>query len=472
MVKQISKEDRKQLIIKQEPKNLKEEISESSKEERNNKQRYIVRDCVFEGASMCVTLLSMDHVRQLTERETLLLYHNFSIYPKLKSLELDSTIDFYKEYPDFDMGFYKKKYNIEGTDNEIIEDFWNKQQYERKDKRIYNDRIKIVLYIPTLSTGGCGGLEAMLRLAQKINQGDTSKIYAKIYNATAGIKKNNPFCNDFASPHEINDRTIVIYPEVIKGNPLGAKNVIRWVLLDLGIEMPSNYYLNWRQKDLIYFWEPKTGQPQLAIPFISENIKNTNKDIPRRDTCYIVRKGRLHENRRSRILDSDKNYSNGLKVLHDSQSLSIDSGVLIENLPIEEIFNGCEIFYCYDPNCFYAIMAPICGCITVLYPHDKYYSSKEDFIKQRIYTKNGYVHFAGIAYGDSKEEIDNAFRTLPQAKESLNKLISLYEVDFTNFMSDIFEYMNNGAVLQTVGDCYMSGKLIGNMPPNQKEIMI
>ena len=68
--------------------------------------------------------------------------------------------------------------------------------------------------------------------------------------------------------------------------------------------------------------------------------------------------------------------------------------------------------------------------------------------------------------------MDNAFRTLPQAKESLNKLISLYEVDFTNFMSDIFEYMNNGAVLQTVGDCYMSGKLIGNMPPNQKEIMI
>jgi len=466
MVKPTLKKNRKELIIKQEPENLKEQISESSKEDRNNKQRYIVNETIFQGASMCVPLLSMEHVRQLTLQETLLLYHNFSMYPKLKSLELDSTIDFYKEYPDFDMSFYKKKYNIEGTDDEIIQDFWNEEQYKRKERRIYNDRIKIVLYLSSLSTGGCGGLEAMLRLAQKINQGDTSKIYAKIYNATAGIKRNNPFCNDFASPHEINDRTIVVYPEVIKGNPLGAKNVIRWILLDLGIEMPSNHYLTWGQKDLIYFWEPKIGQPQLAIPFISENIKNTNKDIPRRDTCYMIKKGRLYQNIGSRILDSDNNYSNGLKVIHSSQSIAIDNGVMIENLPIEEIFNGCKIFYCYDPNCFYAIMAPICGCITVLYPHDRY-SSKEDYIKQRIYTKNGYVHFAGIAYGDSKEEIENAFKTLPQAKESLNKLISLYEVDFTNFMSDIFEYMNNGAVLQTVMDAYRD-----SIPLKKKETMI
>ena len=148
MVKPISKNNRKQLIIKQQPENIKKNISESSQENKNNKQRYIVNNNIFEGAAMCVAMFSGDHSALLTNQEIILMYHNFSVYPRYKSVELDNTIDFYKEYPDFDMSFYKKKYNIEGTDKEIIEDFWNNQQYKEKDKRVYNDRIKVVVYIP------------------------------------------------------------------------------------------------------------------------------------------------------------------------------------------------------------------------------------------------------------------------------------------------------------------------------------
>ena len=472
MVKPISKNNRKQLIIKQQPENIKKNISESSQENKNNKQRYIVNNNIFEGAAMCVAMFSGDHSALLTNQEIILMYHNFSVYPRYKSVELDNTIDFYKEYPDFDMSFYKKKYNIEGTDKEIIEDFWNNQQYKEKDKRVYNDRIKVVVYVPYPLNESNGGLVALCRLAQKINQGDTSKIYAKIYTPFGVVAKKNKYCNDFASPHEINDRTIVIYHENVSGNPLAAKHVIRWVLLDMGITTPINNCLSWNKKDLIYFWEPKIGHPQLAMPFIEEDIKNTNKDISRRDTCYLIKKGKfLQDNKRKHTLDDHNDYSFGLKVMHPKLSLGIDTGNIGDILSLPELFNGCKIFYCYDPISFYAMMAPLCGCITVLYAHDRY-SSKEDYIKRGLYHKNGYSHFAGISYGDSKEEIDNAFKTLPQAKESLNKLISLYEIDFTNLMSDIFEYMNNGAVLQTVIDCYMSGKLIGNMPPNQKEIMI
>ena len=66
------------------------------------------------------------------------------------------------------------------------------------------------------------------------------------------MKYDNIFCNDFASIDEINDNTIVIYPEIISGNPLNCKNIVRWILLELGIEMPSDHFRNWQINDLIY----------------------------------------------------------------------------------------------------------------------------------------------------------------------------------------------------------------------------
>lgn len=84
-------------------------------------------------------------------------------------------------------------------------------------------------------------------LAKVINDLNNPKFKAKlfIYN---NLKYDNIFCNDFATIDELDDNTIVIYPETITGNPLNCKNVVRWILLELGIEMPLDHYINWVRK--------------------------------------------------------------------------------------------------------------------------------------------------------------------------------------------------------------------------------
>ena len=131
------------------------------------------------------------------------------------------------------------------------------------------------------------------------------------------IKYINPFCNYFARLDEINDNYFVIYPEIIKGNPLNAKNVIRWILLELGIEMPLDHYKNWNEKDLIYHWESISSEyfgiknnKRLCCPLYNKIFVNRNNNT-RIKTCYIMKKGRLiHKN---------------IKIMHDEYSICIEN---------------------------------------------------------------------------------------------------------------------------------------------------
>ena len=118
----------------------------------------------------------------------------------------------------------------------------------------YINTIKIVIYTPPLD-GSCGGIDVLHNLARTINNIGYNNIKAFIYHSD-NLKHQNEFCNDFFNPFWMDDRTIVIYPEKICGNPLCAKNVVRWILLDLGLELPHNYYNVWNPSDIVYHWEP------------------------------------------------------------------------------------------------------------------------------------------------------------------------------------------------------------------------
>ena len=373
------------------------------------------------------TTISLDGtpIRSIkTFNELIVLYKRNSLPYYINSLEA-----FYILYPEFDLNYYKQKYYKQTTlsDIKIMYDFHTINEYK---KRLYNDKIKIVIYTPRLYEK-CGGVKAIHCLAQKINNLNHKKVYAKLY-CYDGSRYVNNYCNDFANPFEINDNTIVIYPEIVNGNPLNAKYVVRWILLELGIEMKKTHYLNWNKTDIVYHWEPNSAKTiqQLALPFLDKQFKNFNNS-KRTKTCFLIKKGPLiHDN---------------IVYFHPTDAVQIDNMSLND---IVKIFNESHTFYCYDPNSFYIISATVCGCISVIYPIK--HISSELFFKNRTTYIDNFVFNSGIAYGNSIEQITHARNTLGDVSKNINILLAKYEANVSKFTENMYDYLTQNKKLITI----------------------
>jgi hypothetical protein len=286
-------------------------------------------------------------------------------------------------------------------------------------KNSINDKIVILVYTPIFDINS-GGILAMHNLAKIINNSNNPKFIAKLF-IINNIKYDNIFCTDFANIEEINDNYIVIYPEIVYGNPLNAKNVIRWILLSLGIEMPSNHYQNWGKDDLVYFWEgdkTRSNYKNLCCPWINPIFKN--KNLERNKTCYLIKKGRFNLSRRD---------------IHPHDSICIDNLSLEE---IVQIFNESTYFYCYDVKSAFATFSVICGCIVVLFPEDNI--SKENYYKNTMYYINNEICNYGIAYGNTGEEIEFARNTINIVENKFIKLYNLYYLTVLDLFRDIYHF--------------------------------
>jgi hypothetical protein len=324
---------------------------------------------------------------------------------------------FYEIYSDFDLQFYKNKYFI-NTDKSDFDIMLYYHLHGKFNGDLINNKIKIIIYTAPFSNK-CGGIVVLHYIAKLINEYNPNKYYAKLF-ILNNLRYNNIFCNNFASIDEVNDNTVVIYPEIVSGNPLNCKNVVRWILLALGIEMPIDHYKNWAKSDLIYHWEAKDPTlNKLTCHYINPIFYNNNYD--RSTTCYLIKKGRL--------IHSNINYFH----LNDS----ID----IENLSIEEIsniFNKSKYFYSYDPKSMYMIYALICGCVPIIYPLENI--TKEEYFKTTIFYKNGVIYNKGIAYGNSSEEITYAENTL------IDGIIEI-KLIFQDEINTVYNFLNNAKTI-------------------------
>ena len=129
----------------------------------------------------------------------------------------------------------------------------------RYERRIYNAKIKILIvcdeWINNNTSFASGGNTALYNLGKLINKKNYKNIYAKMY-VYSRNNKTNPYCNVFANDNEINPRTLVIYPDGTYNNPLFAKNVMRWILLEIGTSYrPLDILKTWESDNLVYHWE-------------------------------------------------------------------------------------------------------------------------------------------------------------------------------------------------------------------------
>ena len=175
------------------------------------------------------------------------------------------------------------------------------------------------------------------------------------------------------------DDTIVIYAEIMAGNPLGAKHVVRWLLHDPGFHSGHIYYehgeLYFRFNGAVKpftFPGSTTSEQFLEVVHYPLDLYNLTGALPeskRQGTAYCLRKG-AHK-----------------PIVHD-----LTHSICIDKLPHEEvaqIFKRVTNFYCYDTLTAYYHLAAICGCKVVLIPD-------EGVAKEQWLTPPARL---GIAYG-------------------------------------------------------------------------
>ena len=170
---------------------------------------------------------------------------------------------------------------------------------------------------------------------------------------------------------------VIIYPEITFGNPLRAKNVVRWFLHNPGFWTGKIYYglneLYFRYSDSFENFQltgSKTSDLILMILHLPLDVFYEPKlNTQRSGTAYLIRKG------------YDK------KIVHNLEnSIQIDGK---SNDEIADIFRSVETFISYDPSTLYSNLAVLCGCQSVVIPSEGI--SENDW-------KPNYISY-GVAYG-------------------------------------------------------------------------
>lgn len=221
-------------------------------------------------------------------------------------------------------------------------------------------------------------------------------------------------CKIQINPFFSNKNTVVLYPEIVYGNPLNAKNVARWLLYYNRYPNDTSAY---GKNDMFFSYRKIFNDNQLnpnqrivKITCFDHKLYKQTNFSKRNGSCFIIRKGQNRTDLPQKM-----------------------NGIVIDLLPEEEkvkIFNQCEFCYCYDTQTFYSSIASICGCKTIVVPEPG--KTRKDY---RGCDDN--PHY-GIAYGSTKEEMDWAEKTKTKLIDSLN-----YDESNMQNAKKFIDYMNN-----------------------------
>jgi hypothetical protein len=215
------------------------------------------------------------------------------------------------------------------------------------------------------------------------------------------------------------DKTMVVYPEIVNGNPLGAKYVTRWLLNTPGVIGGNGIY---DSTDLVYKYADCFSAPSgvtvdgTLLIFEPKFDIFFNKNEQRAGECFLVKKGRY------KSLNQ-----------HGPNSINIDH--FPGDQALSDIFNKCEYFICYDPTTYHCVQAALCGCIPIVIPDEGL--SKEEFRQRLPFYKYG------VAYGF--DDIQHARETqhlvaknlLDLQKDSSDQLIQYLEACHSKIIKSI-----------------------------------
>ena len=191
------------------------------------------------------------------------------------------------------------------------------------------------------------------------------------------------WCWPFLSKND----TIVIYPDVVHGNPLKAKHVMRYLMYHYKFADDASAH---GKDDLFVAFREIFNSPELNpngyichINFFDSELYRQFNFGARKGNCYVVRKGATRG-------DLPKTFD----------------GPVLDDLPESEkvkVLNERKFCYFYDLQTFYSAIAVVCGCIPIMIPEPG--KSESD------YRRPGEMHAYGLAWSAAEEQIRYAAET-------------------------------------------------------------
>lgn len=286
-----------------------------------------------------------------------------------------------------------------------------------------------------------GGTVVQYLLAKTLEEyGQNVRIYSH-----SGIKIDNPiFSKYYNNDFPIDNNAVVIYCEGTVGNPLNAKNVVRWMLSKLGQNVPYNYLDTWNKNELVYYFlseekiannPNKLGTIFKMLTVIYVNPDAINHSLPRKGLCFTIRKAHLI-------------HKTPIKRLHPLNAFEITREHTQQDYV--RIFNQYKGFISYDSLTFLSVIAALCGCISIVVPVVGL--SKQDWLNTLAtvdYLKeSGETALYGIAYGS--DDLQYAKETLHLAREQWNKIVQYNKNKcIPTFIDDINNFENNLNTLES-----------------------
>ncbi|MGE3759994.1 MAG: hypothetical protein AB7H97_19660 [Pseudobdellovibrionaceae bacterium] len=204
----------------------------------------------------------------------------------------------------------------------------------------------------------------------------------------------------------------VIYPEIVLGNPLKAKNVVRWILNRPGLLggteffAPSEHVFIYSDVFAPYVKSPIRGK--IYVPTIDRSIffrpeQNEGRSL----VCYYTGKSRYKEGYFDPKLT--------LKITRTSPAKT----------ELGKLFRSAKVLYCFDNSTALIYEALLCGCPVIVIPDGT--QTWEDYQKLELGT-------AGISWGVPKGSLE------PFSPTELEQVLAKWEREYDDQIRFLAKY--------------------------------
>ncbi|RKP46191.1 hypothetical protein [Pararobbsia silviterrae] len=229
---------------------------------------------------------------------------------------------------------------------------------------------------------------------------------------------------------------ITIYPESVKGNPLNAPFVVRYVLNYAGLLGGDDEFHE--DEYCISYSESIAGSVPhshhtIFIPASDPTFFTAAPGVQRKGACFYAGKYKYYHGAKTYPI------TDGL------QEITRDRPGAQTPAEIRDLFQRSEVFYCYE-NSALIIEAILCGCPVVLLPNEHF----TDVIGKVELGDDGYVWGADDAAG-----LERARQTLAIGRERYLSLYAQAEQALREFVASTQAAAESVPYAQPMSDDYV-----------------